>query len=60
MTNTPWRKYICIYHISDVMSSKINMSGGGKSRKTRSSLEKTDADILFIEPEDRSSYWYPF
>ena len=36
------------------------MSGGGKSRKTRARLEKTDADILFIEPEDRSSYWYPF
>ena len=40
------------------MSSKINMSGGGKSRKTRAKLEQTDADILLIEPEDRSSYWY--
>ena len=44
MTNSPWLKYICIYYDSDVMSSKINMSGGGKSRKTRTNLEKTDAD----------------
>ena len=41
------------------MSSKINMSGGGKSRKTRTNLEKTDAitkcheNWLDIEPEDR-------
>ena len=34
----------CSDCISNVMSSIINMSGGGKSRKTRANLEKTDAD----------------
>ena len=60
MTNSPWLKYTYIYHISDVMWRKINMSGGVKTRKTRANLEKTDADIFIIEPEDCSSYWYPF
>ena len=44
------------------MSSKINVSGGWKSRKTRTNLEKTDADNWM--PWELTWYWarrsYPF
>ena len=48
-----------IYHISDKMSSKNDNSVNGKSRKTRTNLEKRDADILcqILTTLERGHVW---
>ena len=38
--------YVFFYYISEKMSDNNNTSGTGQSRKTRTNLEKRDAEIL--------------